>query len=89
MPMESPLDALLDGRTKGFPAAAGPLRLGQLGSMGWNVLAEDLPLPLAVLKETALRAQLRLDAGFPGNDRSCPRAPWQDVDEPAALSAAA
>ena len=55
MPMESPLDALLDGRTKGFPAAAGPLRLGQLGSMGWNVLAEDLPLPLAVLKETALR----------------------------------
>lgn len=55
MPMESPLEPLLDGRTKGFPAAAGLLRLGQVGSMGWNVLAEDLPLPLAVLKETALR----------------------------------
>ena len=55
MPVELPLEPLLDGRTKGFPAAAGPLRLGQLRSMGWNVLAEDLPLPLAVLKETALR----------------------------------
>ena len=55
MPVELPLEPLLDGRTKGFPAAAEPLRLGQLGSMGWNVLAEDLPLPLAVLKETALR----------------------------------
>jgi D-serine dehydratase len=55
MPMESPMDALLDGRTKGFPAAAGPLQLGQLGSKGWNVLAEDLPLPLAVLKDRALR----------------------------------
>ena len=55
---------LLDGRTKGFPAAAGPLRLGQLGSMGWNVLAEDLPLPLAVLKETALRHNSAWMRGF-------------------------
>jgi D-serine dehydratase len=53
--MESPLNVLLDGRTKGFPAAVGSLRLAQLGSMRWNVLAEDLPLPLAVLKDAALR----------------------------------
>ena len=49
------MNPLLDGRTKGFPAAAKPLVLAQLGSAGWNVLAEDLPLPLAVLKDTALR----------------------------------
>ena len=55
MPVELPLEPLLDGRTKGFPAAAEPLRLGQLGKHGLDVMAEDLPLPLAALKETALR----------------------------------
>lgn len=45
-----PLDAL----TKGIPAGAGPLALGDVGAQGWNVLAGDLPLPVAVVREAAL-----------------------------------
>jgi len=45
----------LDGLSKGLPPGIAPLRLKDVGAQGWNVLAQDLPLPLAVLKETALR----------------------------------
>jgi D-serine dehydratase len=45
---------LVDGRTKGMPPGLGPSPLGALGRRGWNVLRDDLPLPLAVLKEPAL-----------------------------------
>ena len=48
------MQPLLDGRTKGIPAGAAPLALGEVAARGWNVLREDLPLPLAVLKESAL-----------------------------------
>jgi D-serine dehydratase len=55
MPDLGEIDALpLDGLTKGLPAGVSPLRLGEVGRQGWNVLAQDLPLPLAVLKESAL-----------------------------------
>ena len=44
MPDLSAIDDLaLDGLSKGLPADAGPLRLGDVGDQGWNVLAEDLP----------------------------------------------
>lgn len=45
---------LLDGRTKGVPAGAAPLETRDIASRGWNVLAQDLPLPLAVLKASSL-----------------------------------
>ena len=45
----------LDGQTKGLPAGFGATDPAQVGSRGWNVLAEDLPLPLAILKDSALR----------------------------------
>ncbi|ANO50478.1 hypothetical protein BA177_03965 [Woeseia oceani] len=45
----------IDGATKGFPGTAQPLRLDELGAMNWNVLAHDLPFPVAVLKDSALR----------------------------------
>jgi len=45
---------ILDGRTKGIPGTAKPFALADIGRQGWNVLREDLPLPLAVLKESAL-----------------------------------
>ncbi len=45
---------MLDGRVKGIPSGVAPFRLGQIAEKGWNVLREDLPLPLAVLKERAL-----------------------------------
>ncbi len=44
----------LDGRCKGIPAGAPPFRLDAIGGFGWNVLAGDLPLPVAVLKDSAL-----------------------------------
>lgn len=49
------MNELLDGRTKGLPAGIAPLSLRDVPSRTWNVLAEDLPLPLAVLKESALQ----------------------------------
>lgn len=44
----------VDGRTKGFPPGAGALALGAIGKQGWNLLREDVPLPAAVLKRSAL-----------------------------------
>ncbi|WP_306118961.1 MULTISPECIES: amino acid deaminase [unclassified Roseitalea] len=48
------LDTVLDGRTKGIPATATPFRLRDVARQGWNVLREDLPLPLMVIRRTAL-----------------------------------
>ena len=44
----------LDGQTKGLPAGLDATAVSDVGSRGWNVLAEDLPLPLALLKDSAL-----------------------------------
>lgn len=44
----------LDAATKGFPSVTAPLPLSQVGRRRWNVLREDVPLPCAVLRETAL-----------------------------------
>jgi D-serine dehydratase len=49
----SELDAMkLDMRSKGMPA---PAETAKLAQAGWNVLAGDLPFPVAVLKQTALQ----------------------------------
>lgn len=45
---------LLDGRTKGIPATVAPFPLADIGQKGWNVLREDLPMPLMLLKRSAL-----------------------------------
>jgi D-serine dehydratase len=45
---------VLDGRTKGIPGTAPPFALRDIGKQGWNVLREDMPLPLMVLKRSAL-----------------------------------
>ena len=44
----------LDPSEKGVPGNAGVVRLADVGAKGWNVLREDLPLPVAVLKQSAL-----------------------------------
>ena len=51
-----PLDSveIVDQRTKGIPGGIEPFPLGDIGAKGWNVLAGDLPLPVAVLKLSAL-----------------------------------
>ncbi|CAN5501338.1 amino acid deaminase [soil metagenome] len=45
---------LIDGTVKGMPGGIAPIALRDIGSQGWNLLREDLPLPLAVLRESAL-----------------------------------
>ncbi len=57
---EAPLTAL----EKGVPALTAPLPLNEVGVQNWNLLAEDLPLPAAVLRETALRNNSAWMRGF-------------------------
>lgn len=45
---------LLRAPLKGFPHAQAPIAPGDVGGLGWNVLAGDLPLPVALLKRRAL-----------------------------------
>jgi hypothetical protein len=45
---------LLDHRIKGVPGGIEPFTISRIGEKRWNVLREDLPLPLAILKESAL-----------------------------------
>jgi D-serine dehydratase len=46
--------SLIDGSFKGMPAGVKPFPLGEIGAKGWNILREDLPLPVALLKQSAL-----------------------------------
>ncbi|NRF66290.1 amino acid deaminase [Aquincola sp. S2] len=57
--MNDVLDPLLDPTSKGYPASAPPLRRSQIGAQGWSVLDGDLPLPLAVIKRSALQHNLQ------------------------------
>jgi len=52
------LDPLLQPGLKGFPYHHRPLRRSEVGQLGWNLLAGDLPLPVAVLKRDALEHNL-------------------------------
>jgi len=58
-PGEDLLDPWLDARAKGWPLTQPPLRRSQVGAQGWRLLAGDLPLPLAVIRRTALQHNLR------------------------------
>ena len=58
------LDPVLDARHKGYPVTAPPLRRSAIGAQGWNVLAGDLPLPLAVIRQPALAHNLHWMQGF-------------------------
>ncbi len=52
------IDPILDAGYKGFPRSHAPLRASAVGGAGWNVLAGDLPLPIALLKREALEHNL-------------------------------
>lgn len=49
---------VLNAQFKGYPYTAPPLPGAEVGRQGWNVLAGDLPLPLAVLKQAPLQHNL-------------------------------
>ncbi len=54
------IDALLlDGRVKGIPGGVDSFPLGKIGEKRWNLLREDLPLPVAVLRRSALAGNSR------------------------------
>lgn len=52
------LDPVIDASFKGFPHASAPIPLLQIGAQRWNVLAGDLPLPVAVIKRDVLQHNL-------------------------------
>src|ERR1700758_68850 len=52
--MTDVLAPLLAATFKGYPHGAAPMPRSQVGAQGWNVLAGDLPLPLAVIRRDAL-----------------------------------
>jgi D-serine dehydratase len=56
--MTMDMNPLLGPGDKGFPHTQAPLRAGDVAACGWNLLAGDLPLPLAVLKRGALEHNL-------------------------------
>ncbi|MGJ7507143.1 amino acid deaminase [Variovorax sp. GT1P44] len=45
---------ILDHRSKSYPLEAAPCRAADIGKKGWNVLADDLSYPLAVIRRSAL-----------------------------------
>jgi D-serine dehydratase len=51
---------VLDGTTKGIPGTARPFPLSRIAAQGWNVLREDLPFPLMLLKRSALDHNARV-----------------------------
>ncbi len=53
-------DLALDGATKGVPFAAGTIRLGDIGTKGWNVIRGDLALPAMTLRDSAVANNLAL-----------------------------
>lgn len=56
--MQDLLDPWIDSGFKGFPHQQAALRRSQIGAQNWNVLRGDLPLPLAVIRRDALKANL-------------------------------
>ena len=60
-------DQRLDVLAKGLPPGAS-LRLGDVGKQGWNVLAGDMPMPLAVIRESVLKANSAWMSAFTGEN---------------------
>lgn len=56
--------AMLDALTKGMPGSLASLSPAEIGSLGWNLLREDLNLPAAVLRQSALEHNSRWMQAF-------------------------
>ena len=44
-------NTILDRRIKGIPGSSEPFPLKELKNKNWNILKEDMPMPLMVLKQ--------------------------------------
>lgn len=64
MQLDDLLRAPVEVTTKGWPARAGALPLRDAGRQGWNLLRQALPLPVALLKGSALVHNSRWMRGF-------------------------
>ena len=51
MDIEEIQNTILDRRTKCIPGSAEPFPLKELKNKKWNILSEDMPMPLMVLKQ--------------------------------------
>ena len=54
MNLDPILSETLDAATKGYPLSSPALPISAIGAQQWSVLAGDLPLPLAVIRDSAL-----------------------------------
>src|SRR5256885_6935277 len=54
MNLDPILSETLDAATKGYRLASPALPISAIGAQHWSVLAGDLPLPLAVIRDSAL-----------------------------------
>ena len=89
-PRSDPLPKSLDAHDQGLSARAPRrCRLRAIGGQGWNVLRGDLPLPLAVIRESALAHNHAWMRDFTAADRRAAGAARQDDDGAADLRAAA
>ena len=52
------LDPVLDASYKGYPRTQPARARSAIGTAGWNVLAGDLPLPIALIRREALAHNL-------------------------------
>lgn len=55
---------MLDALHKGYPPHWPPMPITAVGTQGWQLLRGDLPFPLAVLKDSALRHNLKWMSDF-------------------------
>jgi D-serine dehydratase len=63
-PLLSASEPILNSLTKGMPGGLQPLPLADVGSQGWNLLREDLNLPAAVIRQSALQHNSRWMQAF-------------------------
>ena len=54
MNLEPILAETLDAATKGYPLSSPALPISAIGAQRWSLFAGDLPLPLAVIRDSAL-----------------------------------
>ncbi|RWB75890.1 MAG: amino acid deaminase [Mesorhizobium sp.] len=64
MAIASSTDTALSALDKGAPSLVRPIPIADVAAQGWNLLAEDLALPAAVIVESALRNNSRWMKSF-------------------------